>query len=334
MIRSPLDEDDSNRAIDAIEMILDGDDVDDLELEFGFSISRLLARLIRPTFIAPEGRILVWGDWDQIEARVLPWLARSIGADAKLKIFRSGQDVYRYAAAGIFQTAPDEIDKQQRQVGKVSELALGFGGATGAFAAMGRGYGVTLAEATVRSIVDQWRKQNTWCVSFWHELWRAAMGAFGDPGTWYHAGRVKYLFHPALMHGTLICELPDTRWLVYPQFRHERVVVDDENGDPQIRWRTSCVKGFAGGYGRVEIWYGTLAENITQATAASFLRRALVFLQDSTVLHTHDEIVLEAPEKHENDFKLALKQVMNDIPEWADGLPLTASVESGPFYTK
>ena len=129
LIRSPLDEDDSNRAIDAIEMILDGDDVDDLELEFGFSISRLLARLIRPTFIAPEGRILVWGDWDQIEARVLPWLARSIGADAKLKIFRSGQDVYRYAAAGIFQTAPDEIDKQQRQVGKVSELALGFGGA-------------------------------------------------------------------------------------------------------------------------------------------------------------------------------------------------------------
>ncbi len=337
IIRMPIDEDNSDRAIDAIEMIMSGINADSLVSEFGFSISRLLARLIRPTFIAPEGKILVWGDWDQIEARVLPWLAQSVGGNNKLELFRSGQDVYKYAASGIFNTPAAEIDKDQRQVGKVSELALGFGGAVGAYAAMGRGYGITLPESQVRHIVDQWRIQNAWCVSFWHELWDAVMRAFGDPGTWYHAGRVKYLFHPGLMHGTMICQLPDTRWLVYPQFRHERVVVDDENGDPQIKWRTSCVKGFGGGFGRVEIWYGTLAENITQATAASFLRRALTeceFEAMNVVLHTHDEIVCELPEKHVDDYEDLLEEIMEDLPEWADGLPLSASVESGPFYTK
>ncbi len=334
IIRSPVDEDDANRAIDAIEMIMDGINADTLVSEFGFPISRLLARLIRPTFIAPEGKTLVWGDWDQIEARVLPWLAGSAGGEAKLDLFRAKQDVYKYAASAIFQTPADEIDKDQRQVGKVSELALGFGGAVGAYAAMGRGYGITLPEQTVRHIVEQWRIQNAWCVSFWHELWDAVMRALSNPGTWYHAGRVKYLYHPALMRGTMICELPDTRWLVYPQFKHERVVVDDEDGNPQIKWRTSCVKGFGGGYGRVEIWYGTLAENITQATAASFLRRALVEVDDEAVLHTHDEIVLEVPEDETDDAMYSLEEIMTELPDWADGLPLTASVESGPFYTK
>lgn len=334
IIRAPLDESDSNRAVDAIEDILAGVEPNDLVDEYGHSISRLLARLIRPTFIAPEGKILVWGDWDQIEARVLPWLARSAGAEAKLDLFRSGQDVYKYAASGIFKCDPDEIDKDQRQIGKVSELALGFGGAVGAYAAMGRGYGLTLPEGTVRQIVDQWRIQNAWCVAFWHELWSAAMGAYSDPGVWYHAGRVKYLYHPDFMRGTLICELPDQRWIVYPQFKHERIIYEDEDGLPQVKWRTSCVKGFGGGYGRVEIWYGTLAENITQATAASFLRRTLVTTQDYCVLHTHDEIVIEVPEKGSDEAAEILHETMTDLPDWADGLPLTASVESGPFYTK
>lgn len=335
IIRAPVDYEDSNRAIDAIEMILDGAEPDDLVDEFGFPLSRLLARLIRPTFVAPPGKMLVWGDWAQIEARCLPWLSGSPGGDAKLMLFREGLDVYKYAAMPIYGTKDlDAIDDFMRQVGKVAELALGFGGAVGAFSAMSRSYGISLAEAQVRPIVAAWRKQNAWCVNFWHELWQAAMSAFNDPGTWYHAGRVKYLFHPGLMRGTLICQLPDERWLVYPQFKHERIVIDDEDGNPLIRWHTSCVKGFGGGYGRVELWYGVLAENITQAIAASFLRRALVGLQDTTVLHTHDEIVLEIDEKLARFAKEHLKKHMEDLPEWADGLPLSVTVESGPFYTK
>ncbi len=271
----------------------------------------------------------------EIEAMCLPWLSASPGGEAKLDIFRGSEDVYKYAAMPIYSAHYDEIDDHMRQVGKVAELALGFGGAVGAFSSMGRGYGVVLPEASVKEIVAKWRVQNAWCVAFWHQLWEAAMHAFNDPGTWYHAGRVKYLFHPGLMRGTLICQLPDERWLVYPQFKHERIVIDDEEtGRPLIRWHTSCVKGFGGGYGRVELWYGVLAENITQAIAASFLRRALTAIQLPVVLHTHDEIVLEVGEHAEILTTQTLKLAMEDLPEWADGLPLSVTVESGPFYTK
>jgi len=336
IIRAPVAKDDPDRAIDAMEDILAGHSPETLRDNYGYPISRLLARLIRPTFIAPPGKVLIWGDWDQIEARILPWLACSPGAERKLDLFRAGQDVYKFAAAPIYGLSdPLSATDEQRQVGKVAELALGFGGAVGAFSAMGRGYGVTVPADQVRHIVDTWRAANSWCVHFWGELWQAAIAAYKNPGVWHHAGRVRYLFHPDLMRGTLICELPDKRWLVYPQFRHERVEYEDEEtGEIIVRWQTTFVRGFGSGYGRIELWHGMLAENITQAYAASFLRRALMDVASVCVLHTHDEIVCEIPTGQLEAFTEALRVFMTTLPAEAEGLPLTVSIEHGPFYTK
>ena len=336
IIRQPLKKGDPNRAIDAVEDIMAGMPADELAEKYQYPVSRLLARLLRPTFIAPEGKMLVWGDWDQIEARKLPWLSRSTGGESKLDLFRSGQDVYKYAASPIFRKPPEDIDddSMERQVGKVSELALGFGGGVGAFLSMGRNYGVIVPSKDAQIIVDTWRASNPWCVDFWNQLWEAAIQAFFHPGSWMPAGRVKYLFHPALMGGTLICELPCSRWLVYPQFRHRKEVVEDEDGNERVKLRTSYVKGFSGGYGRVDLWRGKLAENITQASAASVLRHSLLLLDEGVVLHTHDEIVMEVLEENVDYAKGILQGVMETVPDWAEGCPLTASVEAGPFYTK
>jgi len=255
LIRAPLDADDPDRAMDAIEDILAGASAESLEDVYELPMSRLLARLIRPTFIAPEGKVLVWGDWDQIEARVLPWLADSPGAEAKLELFRTGAPVYKIMAAGILGKAVEEITAHERQAyGKVPELALGFGGSVGAFAAMGRNYGVALPEEQVRAIVDGWRRVNSWARDFWDALWGAFVGAWQHPGEWFRAGRVRYLFHPALMRGTMICALPCGRWIVYPQLKRERY----ETEDGITRIRTTFVKGFSAGIARVELWYGTL----------------------------------------------------------------------------
>jgi len=336
LIRDPVKKGDPDRALDAIEDVINGESPEFLVQEYGFPVSRLLARLLRPTFMAAEGKTLVWGDWDQIEARVLPWLSNSRGGDEKLALFESGEDVYKHAAAGIFNTGVADIDSGQRQIGKVAELALGFGGSVGAFSAMGRSYGLVLPETQVMEIVSTWRRENRWCVNYWDELWFAAMSAFKNPGAWYHAGRVRYLYHPHLMHGTLICELPCERWLVYPQFRHEQVDVEGENGRTFKRWRTTFVKGFGSGSARVDLWYGILAENITQGAAASMLRLSLSRMSpcDNVVLHTHDEIVSEVPGGDVEMASALLEHSMTELPGWAEGLPLSVSIESGDFYTK
>ena len=77
-----------------------------------------------------------------------------------------------------------------------------------------------------------------------------------------------------------------------------------------------------------------LAENITQATAADFLRGALVKLDDIVVLHTHDELVAQVSEKRVDACARTLEDTMMALPDWAYGLPLSVTVESGPYYTK
>lgn len=344
IIRAPVDKDNPDRAIDAIEAIISGADADSLREQFGYPISRLLARLIRPTFITMMPKTLVWADWDQIEGRILPWLADTAEANAKLDQYRRGEDVYRQTAADVLGEYPQDIDGDRRQIyGKVPELALGFGGAVGALTAMARGYGVVFTEEEKSAIVENWRRNNAWARYFWYDLWSAAMGAYQSPGQIYRAGRIRYIFITGLIGGSLVCILPDDRLLVYPQFKHEYIETEVEHPKSRrrkdkvtSRWITSFMKGFGSGSKRVEIWHGTLAENVTQATAASILRLALTRLDplDCVVLHTHDEIVAEAGE-HETDWmKDRLRDAMTILPEWAEGLPLTVSIESGPFYTK
>lgn len=344
LIRDPVRKGNSDIALDAMDSVIAGQSPDDLFDNYGYPVSRLLARLIRPSFVASPGKTFVWADWDQIEARVLPWLSDSPGGEDKLDIFRSGRDVYKYAAAPIFGISdPESIgdDWKERLIGKILELALQFGGAVGALSSMARNYGVTLLPDEAQKLVDGWRVNNAWCVAYWHELWEAAMSAYRHPGEWYRAGRVRYLFHPNLMRGTLICQLPCGRWLVYPQFKHEYVeyVAEKDSkrhkkGELVKEWRTSFVKGFGSGAARVDLWYGVLAENATQGTAASFLRRALVELDDIVVLHTHDELVGECDEDEADAVAEDIEAEMTYIPEWAEGLPLSVSVERGPYYTK
>ena len=337
IIRAPVEKGNPDRAIDAIEMVMDGASPDELRDEFGYPISRLLARLIRPTFVAPPGRMLVWADWDQIEGRALPWLAHSHSAEQKLDQYRQGIDVYSVTAADIAGCAQSDVDDAMRAaLGKVPELALGFGGAVGALSAMSRSYGVTLTEDEKPLIVSRWRGLNPWAEAFWYQLRDASLAAYHQPGEWFQAGRVQYLYHPQLMYGTLICRLPDSRWLVYPQFRYELVEYENEDGTTWSRWESSFRKGYGSGSARVSLWYGMLAENITQATAASVLREALNRLDSDidVVLHTHDEIVCECSERDVNKTRRILESAMTHSPLWADTLPLSVTVEHGPFYTK
>ncbi len=337
IIRAPVDKDNPDRSIDAIEMIMAGRNVEWLRKEFGFPISRLLARLIRPTFVAPQGKTLVWADWDQIEGRVLPWLAKSPHGEAKLDMYRSNRDVYTDTAAEILNVRYEEVTDDERQVyGKVPELALGFGGSVGALSSMARNYGAVIPEEQKKPIVEAWRRENPWAPHFWGELWGAAMKAYSNPGLIFHAGRIQYVFSPNLMGGTLCCILPDDRILVYPQFRHERKDIEDDDGNIRSRWVTSYVKGFGSGAARVELWYGILAENATQAVAASILRHALTQLDpfDIVVLHTHDEIVAEVDEYLAEENAQRLRISMTYLPEWAKELPLTVSIDHGPYYVK
>jgi DNA polymerase len=88
---------------------------------------------------------------------------------------------------------------------------------------------------------------------------------------------------------------------------------------------------------RARLWRGLACENITQAIANDLLRYALRRLEAEgleTVLHVHDEIVLEVEAAQADAAAVALVKTMCTPPMWAAGLPLNAEVAVMTRYGK
>ncbi len=183
--------------------------------------ARTLSLLIRPTFVAGEGKAFVWSDWSQIEARIVPWLCDHMqGARDRVQIFRavdadpSLPDLYTRTAAQLSNVPIGEVTKAMRQRGKVAELALGFCGGVGALQAMGAGYGLHISDADGRVIVDRWREANSWAVTYSREIWDAMKLAMSKEYAGImpvRVGRVWLRFEPNYLGGSLLARLPSTR---------------------------------------------------------------------------------------------------------------------------
>ena len=292
---------------------------------FGPRVTDVLKSMLRPALIPEPGKSFVVADWSAIEGRVNPWLANSPAGEKKLDIFRERLDPYKVNAAATYGVQYSDVTDDQRQVGKVQELALGFGGATGAFAAMGRAYGVRFDEPQARRIVDAWRRANPWAVAFWQELENAYMSAMRHRGHEFSAGRVTYVYDG--QH--LWYMLPSGRVLCYPYAKFE----GEHLTYAKAAWKPAAD---ATEWPRARLWSGLACENVTQASAHDILRVNLRQLdadgRSRTVLHVHDEIVVETDEP--DRAKLELERMMTTPPTWAEGLPLAVEAKVMERYGK
>lgn len=91
----------------------------------GVSCVEFAQNALRSAIIARQGKKLVVADLANIEGRVLSWIADE---SWKLKAFYDydageGPDLYKMAYAKAFRKSPADVDDNERQVGKVMELA-------------------------------------------------------------------------------------------------------------------------------------------------------------------------------------------------------------------
>lgn len=322
------------------------------------SVSAILGRLIRPTFITPKKRRYVWCDWSAIEARITPWLANTRDAREKvLEPFERGEDLYCANAETIFGVPAAEIKRLYnegdvqafgwRQAGKISVLSLGFLGGAGAYKAMARSYGVRATNEEAQLVVDGWRERNPWARAFGNKAEAAAFSAIANPLRMFDAGRLMYCFYPELMAGTLVCHLPCGRMLMYPMAQVSEI---EKFGKP------ATAITYLNGNGRVSTWSGKLIENATQAYAASLLRATLLRIKTEwadwratgaafVCGDTHDEIIVECDEdlveqiagtynaKGELEGGM-LHEIMVRGFDHSEGLPLAAAAEEDWYYHK
>ena len=287
---------------------------------FGSRVTDVLKGMIRPAIIPAPGNVLIVADWAGIEARCNPWLAKQPSSEAKLDIFRSGGDVYVENAKSTFNTK--EVTKEQRFIGKVQELALGYSGGAGAFASMARIYGLNMPEHQIKRMINGWRVANPWCIPYGQELERAYMSAMRHKGHEFSAGRVTYLFDG----NHLWYILPSGRILNYPFARIE---------DGAVTYLKAAFKPASDAveWPRARLWQGIAQENCAQATANDLLRYSLRQL-DGVIAHIHDEIVVECREDEAENITKRMTSSMCSAPVWADGLPLDVEIATMYRYGK
>jgi DNA polymerase len=307
-----------------IEMFKNGD-LDGVKMMYGDPMIAA-SSCIRAMIVPADGCDFICADYSSIEGRVLAWLA---GEESALDVYREGRDPYKVAAAAIYHTTYDGVDKAQRQIGKVSELACGYQGSTGAFNMMAAAYGVKVPEAEAKRIVDSWRESRPRTVQFWHELEHACRMAVDSPGQKFRYRDVQFIVHK----GMLVLRLPSGRCLRYANPRFEpkemswgevkNVIAFDGVSSTTRKWSTQYLYG------------GLLAENVTQATARDLLVGGLFAVERAgypVVMHVHDEMVAEVPEGFGSVDEF--ERLMCSLPDWAEGLPLKAEGWRGKRYKK
>jgi DNA polymerase len=285
-------------------------------------ITDLLKSMLRPALIPAPGKVFVVADWSAIEGRVHPWLSNCAAGEAKLDVFRSKLDPYKVNASATFSVPYAEITKDQRQIGKVQELALGFLGGPGAFATFGRIYGVHVSEADATRMVNGWRRANPWAMLHGQALESAYTSAMRHPNREFSAGRTTYLYDGH----HLWYALPSGRVLCYPFARLEA----DGVSYAKASWKPAAD---AKEWPRARLWRGLACENVTQAVANDILRHSLRHLQPhGVVMHVHDEVVVETDRP--DDVLALMQEVMATAPAWAQGLPLAIEAQVMQRYGK
>lgn len=340
-----------DRPYAAVENIIECD-ADTLRLLYGESLGILFSALLRNMIIPSEGHELFVADFSKVEVAVLWWLADN---EPGLKVLRSGLDPYKYQAA--FNTGKPYIaisdEGDDRQLGKGQVLGCGFGmGAVNFQSTAWRMHRLKLTLKQSKLAVKSYREANVRVPELWKEYEKAAIEVVKRGGE-IKAGKCRFLYDKKRFYGGLRflwVQLPSGRRLAYadPQIawrvRQYEVIETNAKGEEIIVQKTSnpmeTLEFWAPNpktkqWALERTWGGTLAENVTQATARDLMLPGLLRLERrgyKGLLQVHDEGITEKKIGTGNVEEFV--DILCEVPPWALGMPIAAKGWSGPRYRK
>lgn len=313
---------------------------------------KIATAALRGSIIAREGKKLVIVDLSSIEGRVLAWLA---GEQWELDAYVDydlgiGPDIYKLTYAKTFGIKVEDVSKDQRQMGKVLRLALGYGGGVGSFLTFSKTYNVNLERAfsTTRfaewawskasdyflyckeknksryglsddtfiacdAIKRMWRMANKSIMQFWWDLETAFKSAIEDAnGRRYPAGKVSF----SKSGNWVRLHLPSGRCINYPSPRI------DKGGITYLGQHV-----YTHQWGRQQTNGGKLAGNSTQADSRDVFKHGCLLAEKAgyePILFVHDENVTEVPDTPKYNVD-GLRKFLCTVPKDHPGLPLNAA---------
>lgn len=327
----------------------------------------MLGNCVRGIIVASTGRKLVVSDLANIEGRGLTWLA---GEKWKLKYFRDFDaglvkfDNYVAAYAKAMNVSMEEASEfRNRQIGKVLELGLGYGGGVAAFLTFAAVYRLDLQElaeavwetadqgqinecagkyewakengyhanlppfqyAACEYMKQKWREAHPYTVRFWSNLERCFKRAISNPGVTLPVEGCPYI-KMRRDRGWLRIRLPSGRYLTYCN-----PGIDDKGN---IFFYG--VDQYTRKWGKVFTYSGKLSENVTSATARDVMAYNMPRIEKAgypIILSVHDEIITE-PRDHPKFSSDRLSRLLSTNHEWCKTMPLAAAGFETKRYMK
>lgn len=346
---------------DAIRLLKLPDDA--LPLVFP-NVMEAVANVVRGCIVAAPGHKLVASDLSNIEGRGISYLAQEEWKVAAFADFDRGigLDLYIATYAKTFNVDPEDVTGKLRQIGKVMELAFGYGGGVGAWITFALAYNIDIEALAVQvwstlpawakeeaehfrywyvleqgnpdfglserafvacdTIKRMWRAENPQIVNLWSAIEDRVRAAISVPGKKFHYNGLTTWRSGAWLR----IKLPSGRALCYPSPR-----IGDNKEISYLGVNTYTHK-----WGRIKTYGGKLAENITQAFARDALAANMQPAEDAgypIVLSVHDELITE-PVNAPQFTAQGLSDIMCRVPSWAQGLPLAAKGFEAQRYHK
>lgn len=117
---------------------------------------------LRNSLVAPQGYKVVVADLSGIELRVNHFLWKVPSSMALFQADPENADLYKDFASKLYEKDVSEVTKQERQVGKVAHLGLGFGAGAATFQKVAKLMGgVDLSLEEAQDVVYKWRDAYT-----------------------------------------------------------------------------------------------------------------------------------------------------------------------------
>ena len=270
---------------------------------------------LKEAIMAPEGYVIVGADLSNIELRVGLYFA---GQKEKLQLLADGMDLYKDFASSAFDVPYDEVDDEQRFIGKTSQLSLIYGvGAVKLRAAIKSGSGTDIGWGEAQRIVTLYREEYSKVAAAWdksndviHWLWSLSHETFAAKGT---QKSKSFGTDPLLLdvHNLYGIRLPSGMYLPYPDL--QKVEKTNE-------------MSYATRNGRARIYGAKCFQNTVQALARCVMGEAMVRIHKRypVALTIHDACYCVVPEGEAEEARRFIIHELRKEPAWAPGIPLDA----------
>jgi DNA polymerase I-like protein with 3'-5' exonuclease and polymerase domains len=265
---------------------------------------------LRKAIKAPDGFVIVACDSSNIELRVNHTLA---GQQETIEALRSGEDLYCQFASMLYDRHITKADKDERFIGKVAHLGLGYGMSWRKFKDTVRllSKGKEISDEEAERIVNLWRS-TYYMIPL---LWKSAdqLLAASATNNEYSIGFISA--------GDRMIHTPPKNQIYYPNLRM---------GDGGWVYDTKKFKNVE----PVKVYGGKVVENICQHLARNIIAEQWIKIAERypVVMQVHDEIVAIVPEAEAEEATKWMVEIMSTSPDWWPDIPLAAEASYGKSY--